>query len=367
MRTNRSRILFVVILGLLTTTVIFSGCKKDDDIENAKVNIKISDPRSPQSSNKTSTEGIINSDLLTKCEVTFSSISLKNSEGEYVELLASEKTVDLRDLQGTVGDLVSADIPIGTYSHIKVVVSGVSTTYSGNNYTASVSGGATATLSSPAMTLTEEQGVTNVFSGGAISFECPLAFTLSDVSDIENVNIQFDTDATTYVITFTYDTYTWSFAGIRPALNVSFFLEEGIQQIRHSPPYGITIVSMDAVDYYGIHTFVDFNQNGGVINSHTSQHVFRGSDGTLTVDAEAMYNNTNALVPNTINATGESDVRSDETFNYSQIVTNLANQGYDLVSGQTYYFSLRKTWNITTNGTTYDMTRMCEPIPVTIP
>lgn len=367
MKTGNFKILLVIAIGFLSLSVIFSGCKKEGETENAKVNIKISDPREPQSSNKTSTEGIIDSDLLTKCEVTFSSISLKNSEGEYVELLAAETTVDLRDLQGTVDDLVSADIPIGTYSHIKVVVSGVSTTYSGNNYTASVSGGATATLSSPAMTLTEEQGVTNVFSGGAISFECPLAFTLSDVSDIENVNIQFDTDATTYVITFTYDTYTWSFAGIRPALNVSFFLEEGIQQIRHSPPYGITIVSMDAVDYYGIHTFVDFNQNGGVINSHTSQHVYRGTDGTLTVDAEAMYNNNNPLVPNTINATGESDVRSDETFNYSQILSNLAGQGYDLVSGQTYYFSLRKTWNITTNGTTYDMTRMCEPIPVTIP
>ncbi|MDD3741551.1 MAG: DUF4382 domain-containing protein, partial [Bacteroidales bacterium] len=259
MKTGNFKILLVIAIGFLSLSVIFSGCKKEGETENAKVNIKISDPREPQSSNKTSTEGIIDSDLLTKCEVTFSSISLKNSEGEYVELLAAETTVDLRDLQGTVDDLVSADIPIGTYSHIKVVVSGVSTTYSGNNYTASVSGGATATLSSPAMTLTEEQGVTNVFSGGAISFECPLAFTLSDVSDIENVNIQFDTDATTYVITFTYDTYTWSFAGIRPALNVNFFLEEGIQQIRHSPPYGITIVSMDAVDYYGIHTFVDFN------------------------------------------------------------------------------------------------------------
>ncbi|HNQ68291.1 MAG TPA: DUF4382 domain-containing protein [Bacteroidales bacterium] len=367
MKNYGTKFLSVIIIGLLAASVIFMGCKKENDPETATVNIKISDPRDPQSSNKTSTEGIIDANLLTKCEVTFSSIALKNSNNEYVELLTSETTVDLRDLQGTVDDLVSASIPIGTYSHIKVVVSGVSTTYDGNNYTASVSGGATATLASPSMTLTEEQGVTNVFSGGAISFECPLAFTLSDISDIENVNIQFDTDATTYVITFTYDTYTWSFAGIRPALNIGFILEEGIQQIRHSPPYGITIVSTEAVNYYGIHTFVDFNNHGGVINSHTSQHVYRGADGTLVVDAEAMYNNTNPLVPNTINATGESDVRSDETFNYSQIVSNLAGQGYTLVSGQTYYFSLRKTWNITTNGTTYDMTRMCEPIPVTIP
>lgn len=360
-------LLSILVVGLFGMALIFSGCKKEEEVEEATVNIKIYDARVSQASSKTTAEGIVEANLLTKCEVTYSSIALKNSDGEYVELLSAPTTVDLRDLQGIVDDLVSASIPVGSYTHIKVTVSGVSTTYDGNNYTASVSAGATATLNDPVMTLTEEQGVTNVFSGGAISFEYPLAFTLSDASDVENIHIQFDTDATTYTITYTYQTYTWTFAGIRPALNVNFVLEQGIQQIRHSPPYGITIVSMDDVDYYGIHTFVDFNQHGGVINSHTSQHVFRGADGTLTIDAEAMTTNANALVPNTIAATGESDIRSDETFHYSQIKTNLSNLGYELVSGQTYYFSLRKTWNITTDGTTYDLTRMCEPIPIVIP
>jgi hypothetical protein len=358
----------ILIIGLCAFAISFSGCKEDPEVENATVNIKLYDARVPQDATKTTTEGVVDSDQLTKCEVTYSSIQLKNTDGEYVELLTAPKTVDLRDFQGTANDLVSSEIPVGSYTHIKVTVSGVSTTYEGNNYTASTTAPATATLAvTPGVTYTEAQGVTDAFDGGAVTFEFALAFTLSDVSDVENIHLQFDTDASVYVISFTYQTYTWNFAGIRPMLNIGYILEEGIQQIRHSPPYGITIVSQNAVDYYGIHTFVDFDANGGVINSHTSQHVFRGDDGTLTVDAEAMAVNPNALVPNTVNANGESDIRSDETFNYTQIVSNLATAGYTLVSGQTYYFSLRKTWNITTDGRTYDLTRMCEPIPVVIP
>lgn len=360
--------LSILLIGLFALTFSLTGCKKDEaKEENAKVNIKLYDARVPHTTTKTTTEGIADASLLTKCEITYSSIMLKNSDGEYIELLNGSKTVDLRDFQGTVDDLVSADIPVGSYTGIKITVSGVSTTYNGNNYTASVSASATASIANPAQTFTEAQGVTNVFGSGAVVFEYPLAFTLSDVSDVENIHLQFDADASVYVISYSYLTYTWEFAGIRPLLNIGVLLEQGIQQIRHSPPYGITIVSNESVDYYGIHTFVDFDQNGGTINSHTSQHVFRGADGTLTVDAEAMAANTNSLVPNTVNANGESDIRSDETFNYSQIVSNLAAAGYTLVSGQTYYFSLRKTWNITTNGTTYDLTRMCEPIPVVIP
>ncbi len=362
-----SGLLSILLISLFACAISFTGCKDEPEVVNGKVNIKLYDARVSHSSTKTTTEGIADADLLTKCEITYSSIMLKNSEGEYIELLSGNKTVDLRDFQGTANDLVSADIPVGSYTAIKVTVSGVSTTYNGNNYTASVSTSATASIANPAQTFTEAQGVTNVFSGGAVVFEYPLAFTISNVSDIENIHLQFDTDASVYVISFSYLTYTWEFAGIRPLLNIGVLLEEGIQQIRHSPPYGITIVGQSSVDYYGIHTFVDFDNNGGTINSHTSQHVFRGADGTLTVDAEVMAVNPNALVPNTVNATGESDIRSDETFNYAQIVSNLAGQGYTLVSGQTYYFSLRKTWNITTDGRTYDLTRMCEPIPVVIP
>lgn len=357
----------IVVLAL-SVSLFFTGCKEEQNEDKATVSLKIYDPRDPHSETKTTTEGIVNSEDLTKCEVTFSSIQLKNSEGNYVELLTASKTVDLRDLQGIVGDLVSTEIPLGDYTQIKVTVSGVSTTYEGNNYTASVSAPATATLAqTPGVTYTQAQGVTNVFAGGAVVFEYNLAFTLADITDFQNVHLQFDTDASVYVISFTYLTYTWNFAGIRPALNLGIILEEGIQQIRHSPPYGITIASQNEVNYYGIHTFVDFDQNGGTINSHTSQHVFRGADGTLLIDAEPMATNPNVLVPNTVNATGETDIRSDETFRYTEIVSNLQTAGYTLTSGQTYYFSLRKTWNITTNGTTYNLTRICEPIPVVIP
>lgn len=358
----------IIILSILSSSLIFNSCKDEPEEENATVSIKVYDPRDPQSSTKTNDGDIVNSDDLTKCEITFSSIQLKNSEGEYVELLSSSTTVDLRNLQGTVGDLVSAEIPTGSYTEISVIVSGVSTTYENNNYTASTSAPATATISTtPGVTYTEAQGVTNVFAGGAITFTYPLAFTLADVSDFENIHIQFDADAAVYIVSFTYETYTWNFAGIRPQLNLGIILEEGIQQIRHSPPYGITIVSQSEVDYYGIHTFVDFAGNGGTINSHTSQHVFRGADGTLLIDAETMETNNNPLTPNTVNASGESNIRADETFKYDEIVSNLASEGYTLTSGETYYFSLRKTWNITTNGQTYDLTRICEPIPVVIP
>ena len=357
--------LTILLLSMFATTVLFTSCKKEK--EEGTINIKLYDARVPQSAAK-SADGIINTQELTRCEITFSSIQLKNSDGEYVDLLSSSSTVDLRNFQGTVNSLLSVGIPVGSYTHIRVTISGVSTTYQGNNYTASVSADATASLAqTPGVTYTESQGVVDVFQAGAVVFEYPLAFTLTSAEDIENIHIQFDTDASVYVVSFSYQQYTWNFAGIRPLLNIGFILEEGIQQIRHSPPMGINIVSMDAVNYYGIHTFVDFHQHGGTITAHTSQHVFRGSDGSLSVDAEAMAVNNNVLVPNTIAASGESDVRSDETFNYAQISTNLAGLGHSLVSGNTYYFSLRKTWTISTNGSNYELTRMCEPIPVVIP
>ena len=358
----------ILILGLLTTSLFISGCKEEENEEEATVSIKIYDSRDPQASSKTTSDGIVNSDDLTKCEVTFSSIQLKDTDGNFVELLGYSETVDLRNLQGTVGDFVSSQIPVGSYTDIIVTISGVSTTYEGNNYTATTIDAATATMAqNPGVTYTESQGVTNVFAGGAVVFTYPLSFTLADVSDFQNIHLQFDADASVYVISFTYGSFSWNFAGIRPEINLGIIFEEGIQQIRHSPPYDITIVSQSEVNYYGIHTFVDFAEVGGTINSHTSQHVFRGEDGTLLVDAETMETNSNLLTPNTINATGETDVRADETFEYDQIVSNLSGQGYNLESGHTYYFSLRKTWNITTGGQTYDLTRICEPIPVTIP
>ncbi|MFH2095645.1 MAG: DUF4382 domain-containing protein [Bacteroidota bacterium] len=366
-----TRFIISIVAILTAAAIIISACKKKEDepdpVVKGTVKMGISDAKDPYSS-KQLNDNIVSSADLTKCQITISSIQLKGSDGNYTSILSGPTSVDLRQFQGTVKDLLSVNIPVGSYSAIKVSVSGVSTTYQGNNYTASTTASATVTLSNvPGVTLTEANGVVNAFSGGAISFELPLQFTISDASDVENIRLFFDAEASTYVVSFTYQSNTWNFAGIRAWPNVSIILEEGIQQIRHSPPLGITIVSASDVDYYGIHTFVDFNQKGGTINSHTSQHVYRGEDGSLLVDAETMTANTNPLVPNTVAATGESDIRSDETFHYSAILSNLAGQGYNLQSGQTYYFSLRKTWNITTDGNTYDLTRICEPIPIVMP
>ncbi len=87
----------------------------------------------------------------------------------------------------------------------------------------------------------------------------------------------------------------------------------------------------------------------------------------LLIDVEPSVINNNALLPNIIAATGETDVRADETFNYTQISSKLGELGYTLISGSTYYFSLRKTWNITSGNITYEITRTCEPIQVIWP
>ncbi|MBU0487222.1 MAG: DUF4382 domain-containing protein [Bacteroidetes bacterium] len=361
--------------------IVISGCKKKDDPEpvvsevKAHFSMSIGDASVPHGnksafSNKSTNDvsPVINPAELTKCEVTISAIKLKNVDGAYIDVLTSPAAIDLMQFQGTVSSLLSVEIPVGSYTAIRVEASGASTTYEGNNYTASVSGGATVTLADvPGMTFTSAQGVTNAFASGPTSFELPMAFTLVNTSDAESVRLFFDAESSTYVVSYTYQTNTWNFAGIRPLPNVGVILEDGIQQIRHSPPLGITIVGTTSADYYGLHTFVDFKSIGGTINSHTSQHVFRGEDGTLLIDAETMAINNNPLTPNAVAASGETDVRADETFNFSAISATLQGQGYTLQSGKTYYFSLRKTWNITTNGQTYDLTRICEPMPVTIP
>ena len=357
-----------LILSVMTIACEENNNNDDDDNPTNKgtVNMSISDARDAHANDLKS--GIINPSDLTECEITISSIQIRNSEGNYEDLLTSATSIDLRNFQGTVSNLLSTEIPIGAYTNIRVTISGVSTTYQGNNYSASTSSTATVSLNNPVITLDESSGVPNTFDNGEIVFELPINFTLANTSDIGSIRLFFDAESSTYIESFTYNSFTWNFAGIRYTPNVSIILEEGIQQIRHSPPMGITLISGGVdVDYYGIHTFVDFNEKGGVINSHTSQHVYRGIDGSLLVDAEDMITNPNPLSPNTVSISGESDIRADETFNYSQMVLTLANAGYTLQHGETYYFSLRKTWNITTDGQTYDLTRICEPIPVTIP
>ncbi|MCP4181496.1 MAG: DUF4382 domain-containing protein [bacterium] len=354
---------------ILLFSIIKTGCKKDDDdtLEVVKATFKmgITDSRDAHSKNLTD-NGIIDPAKLTKLEVTISSIDLKQSDDTYLNVLSEETTINLRDFKGTVRELLNVQIPVGTYKSIKVTYSGVSTTYDGNNYTASISGGASVTLTGIPYTFTEEHGVENVFSG-EISIEFPVEFFLDTAEDIQGVRLLYDAEASAYEIGFTYNTTTYLFAGLHQNPSISIILENGIQQIKHSPPLGITISGSGDVDYYGIHTFYDFNQLGGTINSHTSQHMYRGADGSLLVEAEDMAVNSTALVPNTVSATGESGIRADETFKYSTIRAKLEGDGHTFESGKKYYFSLRKTWNISTNDGTYEITRTCEPVAILFP
>lgn len=356
--------------GIITGSAVFFiaflvQCDKEEP--EATVSIGITDPRAGYTEAYIQSDGIIDPDELTEFQITISSIQLKQSDDEYIDVLGEASDVDLRQFRGTVKELLSLQIPVGSYQAVKVAISGVSITYDGNSYAASTDGAASVTMQAhPSFTFTEQHGVPNVFAGGEITFELPLEFDLPNEGDEGGIRLFYDVEPSCYTIPFACpicaDTHT--FAAARPIPHVGLILEDGIQQISHSPPLGITPVSVTDVDYYGIHTFTDFHSIGGKINSHTSQHIFRGEDGTLTVDAETMTENSNPLSPDTVAATGTTNIRADETFRCAEMESNLAAEGYTLESGKVYYFSLRKTWNITTDGRTYDLTRMCEPIPV---
>jgi len=360
------------LISTLSLATLLNSCTKDPDIvdndptveQEAKFSFSISDAKAPHSRSKS----IIQDDKLSKCEITISEISLKSSDGDYSSILDAPVNANLRQLQGIVKNLVTLNIPLGTYTDVRVSVSGVDITYDGNNYSAAVEESPEVTISDfPGTTFGTSHGVTDAFQNGEITFALPLDFTLVNSDETVNVRLFFDASSSVYEIPITYQSYSWVFAGFRTAPNVNVILEQGVQQIKYSPPFGINPVSASEINYYGIHTFKDFNTNGGTINSHTSQHVFRGDDGSLIVDAEVMASNSNQLVPSEISASQNTDVRADETFNLSSILSTLSGKGYNLESGKYYYFSLRKTWNITTDGQTYDLTRTCEPMPVLIP
>lgn len=367
----KERFCFVVWVAMIF--VVFLSCSKKKsptESENAVVAIGITDPRAGDTGTHGKGRGIIDPTKLTEFNITLSSIKLKQSSGEYIDVLTGASDVDLRQFMGTVKELLSLQIPVGSFKTVKTAVSGVSITYDGNNYTASTGGEASVIMEAhPGLTFTEQHGVPNVFTGGEITFELPLEFELANEGDIEGIRLFYDAEPSCYEIPFICPICgdTHMFAGARPIPHVGAILEEGIQQIKHSPPLGIEPGSETDVDYYGIHTFIDFHSVGGKINSHTSQHVFRGEDGTLLVDAESMEENSNSLSPDTVAATGETDIRADETFRCAEIKANVELAGYTLESGKLYYFSLRKTWNITTGSNTYDLTRICEPIPVLWP
>jgi hypothetical protein len=153
----------------------------------------------------------------------------------------------------------------------------------------------------------------------------------------------------------------------KPMPFVQMIFEQAIQQTSYSPPLGVTLLASQKIGYYGLHTFVDFAQQGGTVTAHTSQHVFRGENANLLIDAEAETVNASSLLNATIAATIPTVVHADEVFDVAAISTNLAAKGYTLVKGKVYYFSLRKTWTIATQNREYTITRVCEPIPVIWP
>lgn len=355
------------LLFIFVSTLFLTSCDKNendpDNKDKGTLTIKMYDQRTSHS--KSGSDDIIETEKLTKFIITISSVSVKKTSDEVILLTDTAKNIDLLTFQGTPQDLFSQLIPLGSYKSIIIQVSGVDMVYDGNSYTANASDATVTFAAHPGFEFNSSQGVVNAFSTPK-SFEYAINFELVENINYQTVNLNFDVAASCYEIEFVcpYNSEIHLFAGVRPNLTVGAFLEQGIQQIRHSPPYVIDILSNTDVEYYGIHTFVDFDSIGGTINSHTSQHVFRGEDGTLLIDAEPMAVNTTALSPNAVSAIGETDVTANEVFKTQTIYDNLVNEGYTLEAGKTYYFSLRKTWNITTNGTTYDLTRICEPIPV---
>lgn len=358
--------LLYLFLVLSFPLFLITGCDNESSEAEPKGTIKIGITDTRVTTPK-STNNIIDPSKLTKFELAISKIELIKNDGSYILALNQETKIDLRNYQGAVKELVALNTPLGSFTGINIYLSGISISYDGNTYTASISMAPEVTVGAlPGYTFSTEVGVPNTFEA---EVKIPMPFNFEITNDIkqQNFNINLDAVASCFETEFPCaicpNAEPQKFVALRPVLQLGIYFEEGIQQIMHTPPLDIKYNGGTA-DYHGIHTFMDFNGIGGTINSHTSQHVYRGTDGVLIVDAQEMYLNTTPLTPNTINATGNTDVRADEIFDFDAFGAELKTKGYTLESGKVYYFSLRKTWNITSDGNTYDLTRMCEPIAV---
>lgn len=358
---------FKLLIVLLVLTTIISSCNDDTpEVKPKEGSVKIGITDTRGTANKI-TSDIIDPSKLTKFEIAISKIELVKDDGSYILALNQETKVDLRSYQGSVKELVALNTPIGDYTGINLYFSGITVSYDGNMYSASVSTQPVLILRVlPGRSFSTEIGVPNTF---VEEIKIPMAFnfTISEEFNQKNFNINFDAVASCKEILIPCplcpNQEEQKFVAMRQVLQLGVYFEEGIQQIKHTPPLNIQY-NGSTVDYEGVHTFVDFNGIGGTINSHTSQHIYRGADGVLEVDAQTMYTNTTPLIPNTIKATGFTDVKADEVFDYNAFGATLRGKGYVLESGNIYYFSLKKTWNITSDGNTYDLTRMCEPVAV---
>ena len=359
-----------LIQVFLMIIILSSACDNDivpdeNQTEKGIITFNLGDSRGIQTK-LGMTQLPINSDKLTKYEITIANIYLIPNQGDEIALLNESKNVDLRQFRTDVANLINTELPYGTYSGFKIEMSGVSITYDGNNYTANYPGTATATLAcANNITVGESEGVPNTLTSTKI-FQFDANFTIDETIATKSIRINFDAEASCYELAYTIPIINTicTFAVMRPEPYINMIFEEGIQQIRHSPPLDIQASLNNEIDYEGIHTFIDFNEAGGTITAHTSQHVFRGENADLKIDAESEEINSTTLSTTTIASSGETNITANEIFKCSELQTQLASKGYELESGKIYYFSLLKTWTIETGGSTYNLTRMCEPIPV---
>lgn len=360
------------ILFLAAMAALYS-CEKKADGDSGKVNaepqfqVNISDARIdfPSSEKKEATPDF-DPKKLTEFVLKLESIHLKNEAGDYVSALQEPIEINLRDFRGKVKELWPIAVEAGDYTAIKTVISGISMTYDGNKYTASTAGEANVKFNDLNQPISES--IVNPFSKGNIEQVSNQIFRMGSGINFRSVRLFFDVESACEVLPITIPTEgTYNFAALRSSLSMQAVLEEGIQQVKYAPPLNVVANSTGEVSYDAIHSFQDFHKKGGQINSHTSQHVFRGIDASLLLDAESTNLNTSALGASEIKPTGITDILTREKFYFSIYATNLKQQGVELESGKTYYFSLRKTWNITTQGEAYSVTRICEPIPVLWP
>lgn len=357
---------------MAVAVLLFStGCNKDSG-SGPEGNLKIGITDTRATTTKAG-DGIIDASKLSKFEITISKIELLNESGGVVSALGSEVTVDLRSFQGSVKDLATLNAPLGKYTALIIYYSGISVTYAGNTYTSSVGNASSLTIGELGGQSFPTDAVVSSPFATELRVELFFDFELNEELNNRNLNLTFDVVASCYEIEFDCPVCinkTQLFVGLRPIFikHLNIYFEEGIQQIKHSPPLGIELVAGGtSANYYGIHTFVDFNREGGAITSHSSQHVYRGKDGALKVPIGTMQLNESTLTPNTVSATGTTDVRADEVFDFVAIGQAVSESGYTLIPGETYYFSLKKSWTIETATRNYTYERMGEPIPVLWP
>ena len=347
--------------------LIFMGsCKKEPIESKGTLAIGITDPRDLAG---TKSDYPFNFEKLTKFEIEIASVELIASDFTNTSVLGAAVKIDLLSNREQLKKLLDIAVSYGSYKGLKVTFSGVSITYNGNTYTDFAGTSPSVTLAcADNITITDAQGVPDNFNA---LHEYTYMFDFSIEKEAPDFGIQLNLDA---FASCTLSEYTipvlntvCQFAVIRPQMHVGIVTEQGIQQIRHSPPLGLTFTNYMQISYFGIHTFMDFNKKGGTITEHTSQHVFRGQNADLLVDAEPLDINPNPLINNRINATSTTDIQASEVFKPTIYEANLKQKGYNLQHGTVYYFSLRKSWTIQTPDGIYTLTRICEPIPVIWP